>query len=132
MRAADQYVGEPQRHLPLHRVHHLRLDLGAALQDRLPEPALFVDEVQHGGAFGAIARDEVLGGRLADTARQRRAHQHVDVGGLAAGQREPVGRRRGARPPAVELAEAGGDPIDHVPSHHPIRRQLAPGDRDQP
>src|SRR5881409_1527345 len=131
MQAAEQDVLHADRQLPLDRVANLGPYLGAARDDRLTEPAIAVDEIEHRGRLAAVIRDQVARGRLGRRARPRRFDEHLELSRLTSWQWLPIGGRARREWAAVELVQARGDAIDDILRHHAVRRQLPTGDRDQ-
>ena len=69
--------------------------------------------------------------RLSCAARTRCLDQHLQLGRLAAGERDSIGGGAARDGPAIELVQSPRDAIDDVPCHHAVRRQLAADDRDE-
>ena len=131
MQPSDQDVLHADRHLSLDGIGDFGPNLRAARDDRLAEPSITVHEIEHGGRLAAVIRNQVAGRRLGRAARPRGLDEHLELGGFPTGQRLPVRGDARRERTTVQLVQARGDAIHHVPRHHPIRRQLAAGDRDE-
>src|SRR5947209_1991088 len=79
-----EHVLHANRQLTFYGVYDLGPDLGTACDDRVAQPAVAVDQIEHCGGFAAVARDQVSSRGFGGAARARRLAQDLELRGFPA------------------------------------------------